>query len=158
MAYAENAIVTVRDAAAARAAKLSEKDPLRRRLQQLSEQAGALRSKIVATKEGGMITGEERIRELMGKVYGDVNNYEGRPTEYQARRADDLAHELEDVITEFRALTDKSLSTINASLAKKKLEKIVVPSEADWQKEHTGGGGGAAKVSGFRRVALNREE
>ena len=158
MAYAENAIVTVRDSAAARAAKLSEKDPLRGRLQQLSEQAGALRSKIVATKEGGMITGEERIRELMGKVYGDVNNYEGRPTEYQARRADDLAHELEDVITEFRALTDKSLSTINVSLAKKKLEKIVVPSEADWQKEHTGGGGGAAKVSGFRRVALNREE
>jgi photosystem II stability/assembly factor-like uncharacterized protein len=151
MAYAENAIVSVRDAAAARAAKLSEKDPLRARLQQLSEQAAALRSKIVATKEGGMITGEERIRELMGKVYGDVNNYEGRPTEYQARRADDLAHELEDVITEFRALTDKSLSAINAGLSRKKLEKIMVPAEADWQREHTSGGGGAAKVAGFRR-------
>jgi hypothetical protein len=42
------------------------------------------------------------------------------------------------VITEFRAVTDKSLPTINASLAKKKLEKIVVPTEADWQKEHSG--------------------
>jgi len=39
-----------------------------------------LRSKIVATKEGGAITGEERIRELLGQLYGSVNNYEGRPT------------------------------------------------------------------------------
>jgi len=92
----------------------------------------------------------------MGKVYGDVNNYEGHPTEYQARRADDLARELEDVITEFKALTDKSLSAINAGLARKKLEKIVVPAEADWQKEHTGGGGGAAKVAGFRRFETTR--
>ena len=153
MAYAESAIVSIRDHAAARAAKLAAKDPLRARLHQLSADAAALRSKIVATKEGGMITGEERIRELMGKVYGDVNNYEGRPTEYQVRRADDLAHELEDVITEFRALTDKSLPTINAGLAKNKLEKIVVPTEADWQKEHSGAGGGSAKVAGFRRFA-----
>ena len=158
MAWAENAIVSVRDSAAARAAKLGDKDPLKARLKQLSDDAAGLRSKIVATKEGGMITGEERIRELMGKVYGDVNNYEGRPTEYQARRADDLAHELEDVITEFKALTDKSLTAINAGLAKKKLEKIVVPTEADWQKEHSGGGGGAAKVTAFRRVELNRTE
>ena len=40
-----------------------------------------------------MITGEERIRELLGQLYGTVNGYEGRPADYQAARADSLAHE-----------------------------------------------------------------
>src|SRR2546427_2276053 len=86
MSYATSAIMGVRDDAAARAAKLKENDPLRARLRQLSQQADSLRAKIVATKEGGMITGEERIRELLGKLYGDVNTYEGRPSDAQIAR------------------------------------------------------------------------
>src|SRR5207248_2475650 len=88
---------TVPPAATARAAKLPAKDALHARLQQLADDSDKLRTKIVATKEGGMITGEERIRELLGKLYGNVNNYEGRPTEYQVRRTNDLGRELEDV-------------------------------------------------------------
>jgi len=37
-----------------------------------------------------MITGEERLREFLGGLYGDVNGYEGRPTDQQAARADAL--------------------------------------------------------------------
>jgi len=136
MSYAVAAISGARDDAQARAAKLPEKDPLRAHLQQFAQQVDALRSKIVATKEGGMITGEERIREHMGEVYGDVNGYEGRPTDYQVARADSLLRELEDVITDFHKLTNKDMQDINASLKKKKIEPISVPSEADWQKQH----------------------
>jgi len=82
-----------------------------------------------------MITGEERIRELLGKLYGNVNNYEGGPTEYQVRRTNDLGRELEDVITDFRKLSDKELPSINSGLKKKKLAPITVLSEADWQKQ-----------------------
>jgi photosystem II stability/assembly factor-like uncharacterized protein len=136
MSYAVSAIEGVRDAAVARAAKLPEKDPLRNRLQQLSIELDNLRSRIVATKEGGAITGEERIREHLGSLYGDVNTYEGRPTDYQVARADSLGHELEDVITDFRKLMDKELAAINAGLQKKKLEAISVLTEADWAKQH----------------------
>ena len=136
MSYAVSAIEGVRDAAVARGAKLPEKDPLRGRLQQLSTELDNLRSKIVATKEGGAITGEERIREHLGNLYGDVNTYEGRPTDYQVARADSLGRELEDVITDFRKLMDKELSAINAGLQKKKLETISVQTEADWAKQH----------------------
>ena len=66
MSYAVAAIQGARDAAAARSAKLPEKDPLRGRLRQLSTDLDGLRSRIVATKEGGAITGEERIREHLG--------------------------------------------------------------------------------------------
>ncbi|HWY56771.1 MAG TPA: hypothetical protein VNZ03_20055 [Terriglobales bacterium] len=136
MSYAVSAIEGVRDAAMARSAKLSEKDPLRARLRQLSTDLENLRSKIVATKEGGAITGEERIREHLGALYGDVNNYEGRPTDYQVARAETLGHELEDVITDFRKLTDRELSSINAGLKKKKLEAISALTEANWEKQH----------------------
>src|SRR5580700_7123870 len=136
MSYAVSAIEGVRDAAVARGAKLPEKDPLRGRLQQLSTELDNLRSKIVATKEGGAITGEERIREHLGNLYGDVNTYEGRPTDYQVARAESLGRELEDVITDFRKLMDKELAAINAGLQKKKLEVISVLTEADWTKQH----------------------
>jgi photosystem II stability/assembly factor-like uncharacterized protein len=136
MSYAVSAVEGVRNAAGARSAKLAEKDPLRVRLQELSTDLDDLRSKIVATKEGGAITGEERIREHIGSLYGDVNGYEGRPTDYQIARTESLGHELEDVIADFRKLTDKDLPTINAGLKKKKLDPIPVLAEADWQKQH----------------------
>ena len=135
MTYAVDSIEGVRDAAKARAAKLQEKDPLKAKLQQLADSSDQVRSKIVATKEGGMITGEERIREHLGELYGNVNQYEGRPGDYHAARADSLSRELEDVITEFKQLTDKELAPINASLKKKKMEAISVLTEADWQKK-----------------------
>jgi photosystem II stability/assembly factor-like uncharacterized protein len=147
MSYATSAIQSVRDNAAARAAKLPEKDALRGRLQQLSTNVDQLRTKIVATKEGGMITGEERIRELLGRLYGDVNGYEGPPSKDQVDRTNALGRELEDVITDFRNLTDKDLPAINTGLKKKKLEAIPVPTEAQW-KQQQGAEGGAEKASG----------
>jgi photosystem II stability/assembly factor-like uncharacterized protein len=138
MTYGVSAIEGVRDGANARAAKLNQKDPLRSRLQHLSDESEKLRSKIVATKEGGAITGEERIREHLGELYGALNQYEGRPTKEQADRVGSLGHELEDVITEFRKMTDAELPVINAALKKKKMEAISLLTEADWQKEHEG--------------------
>jgi len=144
MTYSVEAIEGVRDAANARAAKLAEKDPLRKQLQDLGAQCDALRAKVVATKEGGMVTGEERIRELLGQLYGTVNGYEGRPADYQAARADSLAHELEDVVGDFQKLTQKELPGINVGLKKKKTEAISVLTEADWQKKREAEGGAGA--------------
>jgi photosystem II stability/assembly factor-like uncharacterized protein len=135
MTYSVDAIEGVRDAAKARAAKLSEKDPLKKQLLKLASDCDALRSKIVATKEGGMITGEERIRELMGQLYGAITGYDGKPTDYQIARTESLGHELEDVIDDFKKLTAKDLPGINSGLKKKKMDAIAVLVEADWQKK-----------------------
>jgi hypothetical protein len=152
MTYTVNAIEGVRDGANERAAKLPEKSPLRAQLQQLAAKCGELRSKIVATKEGGAITGEERIRELLGQLYGAINNYEGRPTEYQAARAESLGHELEDVVNDFQKLTQKDLAAANAGLKKSKLEPIPVLTEADWQKKREAESG-AGSNAGMRMEA-----
>jgi hypothetical protein len=135
MTYSVKAIEGVRDAANARAAKIAEKNLLRKPLQQLAADCDALRSKIVATKEGGMITGEERIRERLGQLYGAVVGYDGKPTDYQAARTESLGHELEDVVVDFQKLAQKQLPGINEGLKKKKLDPITVLAEGDWQKK-----------------------
>ena len=66
-----------------------------------SKEVDDLRMKLVATKEGGMITGEERLREYVAGLYSDVLTYEGRPTQMQIDRADALARELADVVADF---------------------------------------------------------
>jgi photosystem II stability/assembly factor-like uncharacterized protein len=152
MSYGVAAIENVRDSASARAAKLPEKDALRARLQHLAEECDTLRGKIVATKEGGMITGEERIREHLGQLYGDVNGYEGRPSDYQVKRADSISRELEDVIHEFQNMTAKELPAINAALRKKKLDAVEVLKEADWQKQQEGGASAGASMSMMREI------
>jgi hypothetical protein len=134
MSWAVDSILGVRDGASQRAAGLRPSDPLRQQLQSLADSADSIRKKIVATKEGGMITGEERLREFLGGLYGDVNGFEGRPTDSQVARSDVLARELEDVIREFTNLTDQQLPAINRQLQAKKLAAVPVLSEQDWQK------------------------
>src|SRR5205823_1579460 len=95
MSWVVDAIIGVRDDAQSRAASLPQNDALRAKLQQLATAADQIRSKVVATKEGGAITGEERLREYLGGLYGDVSGYEGRPTDSQVARAAALARELE---------------------------------------------------------------
>lgn len=157
MTWSVTAIEGVRNAANERASKLHEKDPLRTQLQQLASKADDLRSKIVATKEGGMVTGEERIREHLGQLYGAVNGYEGRPADYQVARTESLGRELDDVINDFQKLTAQSLPTINRGLQKKKLQPITVLSEADWQKMRSaeGGSGLAAGLKFFGMAGEN---
>ncbi len=144
MSYAVASITSVRDSAQERAAKLPQDDPMRKSLQQLADQADELRSRIVTTKEGGAVTGEIRIREYTTEVYGDVNAYEGRPTNEEAARTDALGHELEDVIKDFDQLTSSQLPRINAGLKKKKLEPIEPLSQQQWDKMHAEGGGQAS--------------
>jgi hypothetical protein len=158
MTYAVAAIEGVRDAANARDGKLAdarvpEKNPLRQQLHELSTACEGLRSKIVATKEGGMITGEERIRELLGQLYGAVTTYDGKPTDYQIARTESLGHELEDVVVEFQKLAQKDLPAINTGLKKKKLDSITVLAEADWRKKQAESS--AAAGAGMQR---NSEE
>jgi hypothetical protein len=134
MTWAVDAIIGLRDAAGARAAKLRPADPLRQRLTALAEAADAVRAKVVATKEGGMITGEERLREFLGGLYGDVNGYDGRPTDEQVARADVLSRQLDDVVRELTTLTSQQLPALNRQLASSKLAAIEVISEEAWRK------------------------
>ncbi len=137
MSFTVDQINGVRDELAASAGKLTAGDPLRKRLAQLADETEALRKKIVATTEGGAITGEERIREKTTQLYGAIDEYEGRPADYQVARIDSLKHDLDDVTSAFNAFAAKELVEVNASLAKKSMGPIHPITREEWEKANS---------------------
>jgi len=97
-------IDAARSAAAGQMKGLAETDPEGRKLRDAVGRLDAVKKEIVATKEGGAITGEERIREHLDTVYGALMGWEGKPAPYQVERIDTLRRELADVAKEFDSL------------------------------------------------------
>ena len=133
MTFAVERMNGVRLALEERATKLPSKDQLVTRLRAASVRADELRRKIVATKEGGMITGEERLRENLTDLYGNVVFYDGRPSETQAERTEAIARELADVVKDFDAWAAKELDGLNSALARKRLEPIRLLTRQQWE-------------------------
>ena len=134
MSFEVERVNRVRDALLDRAGKLDAGDFLRQQLADLAPSADKIRQKIVATKEGGAITGELRIREKTTELYGEILGYEGRPTDYQVTRFESLQHELADVSSEFDSFLAQHLSSVNKSLATKHQVTIQPITRADWEK------------------------
>jgi len=151
MTFAVDRINGVRTALDDRASKLPATDALTKRLHAASSDVDTLRRKIVATKEGGMITGEERLRENLTDLYGNVNFYEGRPSQAEADRTEALGRELADVVHDFDAWTAKELPSINAALAKKKLDPNTPKTKANGVAATGGTPGASAPAEGRDR-------
>jgi hypothetical protein len=82
----------------------------------VAAQAAALKQQVVATKEGGAITGEERLRENMDTIYGAINSVESAPTNYQIARVDALEKELAEVEAAFAKLKTGDVAKLSAAL------------------------------------------
>jgi hypothetical protein len=115
-------------------------------LKTLSDFDGKLdvvRKQIVATTEGGAITGEERLREHTDQLYGAIIAYEGKPGDYQIARIDALRKELGDVTRDFENLVTKDLPALNDALKAKGKEPIPAPpAKMAVNEDNSSGGGG----------------
>jgi photosystem II stability/assembly factor-like uncharacterized protein len=134
-------------------------DPLAKQCDDLAVKVEDLRKKIVATTEGGAITGEERIREKTAQLYGALVGYEGRPADYYVARIDSLTHDRQDVVKEFDTFAAASLKTLNTSLAAKKLETIQPMTREAWEKTSSdaeGGGSASPAQSWLSEVLRSR--
>jgi len=134
MAYAVERINVMRLALDERAGKLKAGTPLTERLRRASAEVDAFRNKIVATKEGGAITGEERLREFLADLYGSVVGYEGSPSQTQVQRADALARELAEVVKSFDTWVTKELPAVNSGITKERLEPVKLLTREEWEK------------------------
>ena len=123
-------IQAVRGSADGIGGKLPQNDPLRTQLTKLSDSADAIRKQIVATKEGGAITGEERLREHMDNLYGGLIGYEGKPADSLIAYTAVLGRELAALEQAFVALRDGDLAKANAALKAKNLPEIALPDHA----------------------------
>ncbi|MGI9108380.1 MAG: VPS10 domain-containing protein [Pyrinomonadaceae bacterium] len=135
LTYITDNITEARNQARERSAKLDANDTARKQLEDLAAALESVRAKLVATREGGGITGEEKIREKMGALYGAVNGYEGKPSQSQIDRITALGKELGEVVAQFDALAKKELVAANAALEGKQLAPVVLMTKADWEKK-----------------------
>jgi hypothetical protein len=120
-------VTSVRDQARARSAALPPSDALRKRLDALADAMETQRKGLVASQQGEGISGEEKLREEIGMLYGNVNGYDGRPTRSQLDRMGVLSAQLDAAYAQFEGVLAKEGAAVNAALARKKLEPIAAP-------------------------------
>jgi hypothetical protein len=120
-------ILLLRGSLAKSAGALPEGDPLRKTVTDFDGKVDAMRKQIVATTEGGAITGEERLREHTDQLYGAILSYEGKPGDYQIARIDALRRELDDVTKDFQQLIAKDLPVLNDALKAKGQPVVEAP-------------------------------
>jgi photosystem II stability/assembly factor-like uncharacterized protein len=129
---------------------LPEGDPLSKTIADFDWKVDTVRKQIVATTEGGAITGEERLREHTDQLYGAILSYEGKPGDYQIANIDALRRELDDVTKEFQQLIAKDLPTLNDALKAKSQPAIVPPSGKMTMNDQPRGSGRAMLPATFR--------
>ncbi len=134
LTYVVDATNDLREQTKARAAAATDaqlKDQLNKLLAQLND----FRETLVAVKEGGAITGEEKLREHLGDLYGAINGYSGRPTQQEVERTTVLEKELDDAGAKLKSVDETALPAINSALQGKKQEPIKAMSREDWDKK-----------------------
>ncbi|MEO6166583.1 MAG: hypothetical protein ABIO46_04425, partial [Chitinophagales bacterium] len=97
---------------------------LQQTLKVLSDSLTATRKSLVATKEGTAITGEERLRERMGSLYGSVMFYEGKPTDSQMDRFNGLKYDMDVAQKRIAKIYDGQLPKVNTTLKKSGLNEL----------------------------------
>jgi photosystem II stability/assembly factor-like uncharacterized protein len=129
MSGAVDQLEALRRGADARALGLPPDDALAGRLRDLVARSEVLRGRIVATKEGGAITGEERLREHADQLYGAVLSWDGRPPATLFDRTGALERELGDVTADLDRLLATLLPDLNRDLAARGLPVVAAAAE-----------------------------
>ncbi len=133
-------ILALRGELAKAASSRPAADAIRQQIMAFDEKVDAVRKQIVATTEGGAITGEERLREHTDQIYGAILGFEGKPTEYQLANIDALRHELEDATKDFEQLNTTGLTDLNGLLKEKGIAPVpVAPAKVAVIDEPAGG-------------------
>jgi len=134
LTYVVDSTNDLRDQARQRAASASD-STLKDQLNGLAQKLEDFRSTLVSVKEGGMITGEKRLREKLGELYGGVNGYCGRPTLSQVEATGTFKKKLDDASGQFQSITGSALPPLNAALQGKSMEPLKAMSREDWDKK-----------------------
>jgi len=134
LTYVVDATNDLRDQARQRVGAASDaklKDQLNSFVTKLED----FRSTLVAVKEGGMITGEHKLRENMGELYGGVNGYSGRPTQSQIESTGLMQKKLDDASKQFQSIIGSSVAPLNTALQEQKLEPLKTMTREEWDKK-----------------------
>jgi hypothetical protein len=132
-------------------------DQALRPLAQLDAKLDALRKQIVATKEGGAITGEERLREHTDQLYGAITSWDGPPAQYQLENAAALRAQLTELTAQYAQLTAGELPELNRLLKSEGGQPLAVPAQVAFDDQVGGSGGVGHAARGDADDALDQQ-
>lgn len=134
LAYLVDAIVDAREQARAASSAAAATDPLRKRLDALADTFERQRAALASSQRGEGISGEEKLREEIGMLYGNVNTFDGRPTQSQIDRMGVLDAELTVALATFTGTFTKEVAAMNALTAKRKIPAVAMLTQEAWEK------------------------
>ncbi len=122
-----------------------------RALTRVRDRLAGFGDELSASKQG-MITGEEKLREEYGQLYGAIVGYDGRPTASQLASHRRLRRALDTMIAKVDAYVETDVSALNRELEKAGQPLLVLIDRAAWDAESDGGSVGGATSKDLRRL------
>ncbi|MEW5984175.1 MAG: glycosyl hydrolase [Acidobacteriota bacterium] len=137
LAHLADALAAASAQARQTAGKLPDRNRLRGRLEALATELESQRKALVSEQRGEGISGEEKLREEIGTLYGNINGYEGRPTQSQLDRMAVLGGDLDAAMAKFDATFVKDAAALNTELARQKLPPITRMGWEEWDQSRS---------------------
>jgi hypothetical protein len=148
LTYVVETVVELREQADEGAEAVSRK-AVKRVLEEYSRDLESFRSSLVSTADAGWLSGDEKLREHMGNLFGTIVNYEGRPTDTQLARVEKLLGQMEAAEERFADLSGPRLEAVNARITGAGGEALTATSREDWE--------AAADKQGGASLGLDRK-
>jgi hypothetical protein len=136
LAFVNQQIINLNDSLTKNIKENADKK-LHQAMKVFSDSLTAVRKSLVATREGTAITGEERLRERIGSLYGSVMNFEGKPTDAQMDRFNGLKHDMEVAQKRLDSIYAMQLLKVNTALKKDGMNELKALSREDFNKVST---------------------
>jgi len=131
MTYMVDALVDLRDQVRARAEEIG-RGRAAERLEAYADELEEYRGTLVSTSEAGWLSGDEKLREQIGALYGGVNSYTGRPTQSQLDRLEILRGQLDEAFTHWEGLAAKREEHARA-LERAGVDPLVLLTREAWE-------------------------
>jgi photosystem II stability/assembly factor-like uncharacterized protein len=146
LTYLDDAVTGAQGQAAKQAGGLKPGDRRAAQLKKLGEKLESVHEGLVATREGGWLSGEEELREKLGQLYGAINGYEGRPSQSQLHQVEVLSTRYDQAVAQLDAMRAE-MAAANRALSGKDDAPIKILTWEEWQQRQSkqgakSGGGG----------------
>ncbi len=106
-----------------------------RSLDKTAEALEAFSESVAVRTEGSLISGQEKLRERLGNLYGSVSGYDGKPTDTHLETQQQLLQELAAAEQQAEQLLDDQLPGANRVLRRLDLPELVRLTRAQWNEQ-----------------------
>ncbi len=152
LTFLADSVTELRDAARDRAGSLTRRD--KTKFIDFADTLDTLHGELVFVGEGGIFGGVQKLRERLGTLFGEINGYDGRPSNSQIELAKRLAGELEQHRATYETALGE-LDALNAVLERRKLERLSPLTRETWQERQEGKAGSAQWAATAARTLLH---